>query len=152
VLFRSFKTLGPEPLEKEFDWKVLKTCLSQKPKQKIKTALMDQNLLAGVGNIYSDEILWKSKIHPERTVGTLTQLEYKTLTKNIRELLSKGIDFGGDSMSDYRNPYGLPGEFQLHHNAYRRTCKNCNRKKCTGTIERKVMAGRSAHYCNVCQR
>lgn len=147
-----FSALGPEPLEKKFNWNTLKKGLSKKPKQKVKTALMDQSLLVGVGNIYSDEVLWASHIHPERTVLTLTDSEYKILTKHVKEILSKGIDFGGDSMSDYRNPDGLPGEFQLHHNAYRRTHKKCNRKNCEGIIKRTVLGGRSAHYCVICQR
>ena len=124
----------------------------KKTKQKIKTVLMDQNLVVGIGNIYSDEVLWASKVHPERTVEKIKDAEYKTLTKHIKEILSKGIDFGGDSMSDYRNPDGLPGEFQLHHNAYRRTNKKCNRKKCEGIIKRIVLGGRGTHYCNTCQR
>jgi formamidopyrimidine-DNA glycosylase len=152
ALIEKLKALGPEPLEKNFNWKVLKVCLSKKPKQKIKTALMDQNLLVGVGNIYSDEILWASSIHPERTVENVTDEEYKILTKHIKRILSKGIDFGGDSMSDYRNPDGLPGQFQLHHNAYRQTNKKCNGKNCKGNIKRTVLGGRSAHYCPICQR
>lgn len=151
-LEKLFKKTGPEPLDKKFDWKVFKSCLSKKPKQKIKTTLMDQNLVAGIGNIYSDEILWASHIHPERTVLSLTDLEYKLLTKNTKLILSKGINFGGDSMSDYRNPYGLPGAFQLQHNAYRRTHLKCKRKGCSGIIQRKVIGGRSAHFCSVCQK
>lgn len=152
IVIDKFKTLGPEPLEKSFDWKVLKTCLSKKQKQKIKTALMDQNLVVGIGNIYSDEVLWASNIHPERTILTLTDMEYKILAKNIKNILSKGIDFGGDSMSDYRNPDGLPGQFQLHHNAYRRTHKKCNQKNCEGIIKRIVLGGRGTHFCNTCQK
>lgn len=147
-----FKKTGPEPLHKNFNQKVLKTCLSRKPKQKIKTVLMDQSLIAGIGNIYSDEILWSSFIHPERTVLSIIEKDYKLLTKNIKIILSKGIDFGGDSMSDYRNPYGLPGTFQLQHNVYRRTNLKCKRKTCVGLIKRKVINGRSAHFCIVCQR
>lgn len=151
-LNKIFENTGPEPLSENFNWKTLKACLSKKPKQKIKTVLMDQNLLAGIGNIYSDEILWTSFIHPERTVLSLTDSEYKLLTENIKIILSKGINFGGDSMSDYRNPHGLPGTFQLQHNVYRRTNLNCNRKNCSGIIQRKVINGRSAHFCSVCQR
>lgn len=143
---------GVEPLEKRFDWKVYKNCLSKYPKQKIKSALMNPSLVAGIGNIYSDEILWSSKIKPTRLVQDITDAEYKILTKHTKELLSKGINFGGDSMSDYRNPDGLPGRFQLHHNAYRRTGKKCNRKKCNGSIKRTILGGRSAHFCPICQR
>jgi formamidopyrimidine-DNA glycosylase len=152
ILKNKLSSLGVEPLENTFDWKAYKTRLSKHTKQKIKTALMDQRLIAGIGNIYSDEILWASQINPLRLVESITDSEYKLLTKHTKELLSKGINFGGDSMSDYRNPDGLPGEFQLHHNTYRRTDKKCNRKKCTGTIQRTVLGGRSTHYCNVCQK
>lgn len=151
-LAEKFKTLGPEPLEEKFTQHTLKERLLKRPNQKIKTALMNHELVAGIGNIYSDEILWSSKIHPERTVLSITDSEYKTLFKNIKTILSKGISFGGDSMSDYRNPYGDPGKFQLHHNAYRQTDKNCNHKKCDGIISRKIINGRSAHFCNVCQK
>lgn len=147
-----FKKLGPEPLEENFDWKILRDRLLARPNQKIKTALMNQELVVGIGNIYSDEVLWKSKIHPERTVSSLLDSNYKILTKHIKEILSKGINFGGDSMSDYRNPHGEPGEFQLHHNTYRRTNQACNKKDCDGIISRKVINGRSAHFCKLCQK
>jgi formamidopyrimidine-DNA glycosylase len=151
-LTKKFRKLGPEPLEKSFDWKMMKERLLKRPKYKIKTALMDQRLVAGIGNIYSDEILWMCKVHPEKLVDSISDSEFKVMTKSTREVLAKGIDFGGDSMSDYRNPYGLPGEFQMHHSAYRRTGKECKRKGCNGIIIRKVIGGRSAHFCNVCQK
>lgn len=152
TLLEKFKEIGPEPLEENFSIKTLKDQLLKKPKQKIKTALMDQTLISGVGNIYSDEILWASHINPERTVLTLTDIDFKNMHSNLRKILSKGINFGGDSMSDYRNPYGLPGEFQMHHNAYRRTNKSCNTANCSGKILRKVINGRSAHFCSKCQK
>lgn len=152
ALSEKFEKLGPEPLEDSFDWKVMKARLTRRPNMKAKTALMDQSLVVGIGNIYSDELLWMSKVHPERPVKSLCDAEFKLMTKSAKEVLSKGIDFGGDSMSDYRNPHGLPGEFQMHHNAYRRTGKPCNRRGCDGTIQRKVINGRSAHFCNTCQK
>lgn len=151
-LKNKMSSLGVEPLEKDFDWKIYKQCLSKYPKQKIKMVLMNQNLVVGIGNIYSDEILWSSKINPARLVETISDVEYKLLTRNTQKLLSKGINFGGDSMSDYRNPDGLPGKFQLHHNAYRRTNKKCKRKNCEGIMERLVIGGRSAHFCPICQK
>ncbi len=151
-LDKKFDTLGPEPLTDNFDWNVFKTRLRKRPNYKIKTALMDQSLVVGIGNIYSDEILWASLIYPERTVLSISDSEYKLLSKNTRNILTKGIDFGGDSMSDYRNPNGIPGEFQLHHNAYRRTNLSCKRRDCEGIIKRKVINGRSAHFCPICQK
>jgi formamidopyrimidine-DNA glycosylase len=151
-LHKKFLKLGVEPLDTSFSSNIFMKRLTQKPNQKIKTALMNQELVVGIGNIYSDEILWACKINPERTVLSITKYEWKLLTKYTKNILKSGINFGGDSMSDYRNPYGLPGEFQSKHNAYRRTNKNCLRKKCEGKVIRKVINGRSAHYCEMCQK
>jgi formamidopyrimidine-DNA glycosylase len=149
--------IGPEPLSKEFTLEKLKERLNKKPNGKIKTVLMDQSIIAGIGNIYSDEILWKAGVHPERKVSTLLRQgfggqEIKEIYCALKYILKKGIDFGGDSMSDYRNIYGLPGKFQLHHKAYRRTGEKCGKKGCKGIILRKIINGRSAHFCSVHQR
>ncbi len=139
--------LGPEPLTKSFSAKIFSARLRKRPRAKIKQALLDQTLVAGIGNIYSDEILWASNIHPLTIVSNISESKMKTLWKNTKLLLYKGIDFGGDSMSDYRNIDGLRGEFQYHHKAYRQKGKPCPKKGCGGTIERTVVGGRSAHYC-----
>lgn len=149
---KHLNNIGPEPLDKNFTLEKLKERLNKKPNGKIKTALIDQRIIAGIGNIYSDEILWRAGVHPERKVSTLKKPEIKLIFKAIKETLTKGIDFGGDSMSDYRNIYGLPGKFQLHHEAYRRTGEKCRKKNCKGTIIRKVINGRSAHFCSVHQK
>jgi len=149
---KHLKNIGPEPLEKDFDLKKLKEQLNKKPQGKIKTVLMDQSVLAGIGNIYSDEILWRAGVNPERKVKKLKEKEIKLIWKAIKETLGKGIDLGGDSMSDYRNLSGGKGNFQLHHKAYRRTGKKCGKKGCQGTILRKVLNGRSAHFCSAHQR
>jgi formamidopyrimidine-DNA glycosylase len=149
---KHLNNIGPEPLEKSFSLKKLKKQLSKKPNGKIKTVLMDQSVIAGIGNIYSDEILWRAGIHPERRISKLKESEIKLIFKAIKETLTKGIDFGGDSMSDYLNIYGLPGKFQLHHEAYRRTGEKCRKKGCKGIIQRKVINGRSAHFCNSHQK
>jgi formamidopyrimidine-DNA glycosylase len=146
------KNIGPEPLVKDFDLDKLKECLNKKPNGKIKTMLMDQSIIAGIGNIYSDEILWRAGVHPERKVSKIKENELALIFKAIKETLVKGIDFGGDSMSDYRNIYGLPGKFQLHHEAYRRTGEKCRKKGCHGIIKRKVINGRSSHFCSVHQK
>jgi formamidopyrimidine-DNA glycosylase len=149
---KHLKDIGPEPLEKDFGLGKLKERLHKKPNGKIKTVLMDQNIIAGIGNIYSDEILWRAGIHPERKVSKIKEPEFKLIFKAIKETLTKGIDFGGDSMSDYRNINGLPGKFQLHHEAYRRTGEKCRKKNCKGIIQRKKINGRSAHFCSVHQK
>jgi formamidopyrimidine-DNA glycosylase len=149
---KHLNNIGPEPLDKSFDLKKLKECLNKKPNGKIKTVLLDQSIIAGIGNIYSDEILWRANVHPERKVSTLKEKEIELIFKAMKETLKKGIDFGGDSMSDYLNIYGKPGKFQLHHQAYQRTGEKCRKKSCPGTIKRKVINGRSAHFCSVHQK
>ncbi|MFZ3015563.1 MAG: DNA-formamidopyrimidine glycosylase [Minisyncoccia bacterium] len=149
---RHLKDIGPDPLSKNFDFKKLKERLNKKPNGKIKTVLIDQSIIAGIGNIYSDEILWYAGIHPERKVSKINELEFKKMFKAIKETLKKGINFGGDSMSDYRNIYGLPGKFQLHHEAYRRTGERCRKKGCKGVIIRKIINNRSAHFCSIHQK
>ena len=164
--------IGPEPLDEVFSYEVFLKCLSRKPKGKIKTVLMDQSVIAGIGNIYSDEALWRASIHPETPAGHIDEIHLKKLYADILAVLRDGIDFGGDSMSDYRNIHGKRGSFQGQHQAYRKTGKPCTfifptklgRSKvargvedikgspCTGVITRKVVGGRSAHFCNVHQK
>lgn len=146
-----FRKFGPEPLNENFTWQELKSRLNKKPNGFIKTVLMNPEIVVGVGNIYSDEVLWASKIHPESLMKNLNDKNFKDILKNIKSLLSKGINMGGDSMSDYRNPYGEKGDFQNHHNAYRRTNEKCNRPKCAGKIKRKMINQRSGHFCDTCQ-
>lgn len=149
---KHLKNLGPEPLNKKFTLEVLKERLNKKLNGKIKTVLIDQSVIAGIGNIYSDEILWRAGVHPERKVSAIKESEIKLMFKIIKEILTKGINFGGDSMSDYRNIHGLSGKFQLHHEAYRRTGEKCRKKNCKGIIIRKIINGRSAHFCSVHQK
>ncbi|OGI94032.1 DNA-formamidopyrimidine glycosylase [Candidatus Nomurabacteria bacterium RIFCSPLOWO2_01_FULL_40_18] len=149
---KHLNNIGPEPLDKQFTITNFKLRISKKPNGKVKTVLMDQGIIAGIGNIYSDEILWKASVHPELKVSELIDEEIKLIFQAIKEILKKGIDFGGDSMSDYRNIHGLPGKFQLHHEAYRRTGEKCRKKGCKGIIKRKIVNGRSAHFCSAHQR
>lgn len=156
---KHLNNIGPEPLAKEFTFEKLKERLYKKPNGKIKTVLMDQSIVAGLGNIYSDEILWRAGVHPERKARNLKENELELIFKAIKETLTKGIDFGGDSMSDYRNIYGFSGKFQMHHQAYRRTGKKCRKKNprqggasCQGIITRKIVNDRSAHFCSIHQK
>ena len=156
---KHLNNIGPEPLLLNFDLKKLKEQLNKKPKGKIKTVLMDQSVIAGIGNIYSDEILWRAGVHPERQVQNIKESELKLMFKAIKETLRKGIDFGGDSMSDYRNIHGLRGEFQLHHKVYQRSGEKCIKKdprhgraNCRGIIKRIIVNGGSAHFCPMHQK
>tara|TARA_B100001741_G_C16531897_1_gene589929 strand:+ start:634 stop:1551 length:918 start_codon:yes stop_codon:yes gene_type:complete len=138
--------IGPEPLEKGFTFDVFKKRVMMKPKAPIKSVLMDHTVIAGIGNIYSDEILFESGIHPESVPCAIPEDVLCTLFGNIKPLLRRGIKFGGDSTSDYRDINGKPGKFQHNHSVYRETGKKCP-KKDGGVIERKVIRGRSAHFC-----
>ena len=143
--------LGPEPLSKEFNLKLFISSLMKKSKGKIKTVLMDQTVVSGIGNIYSDEILWLSNVHPLSIMGNIPLNNLELMFKATKETLNKGIDFGGDSMSDYKNIYGKPGKFQNEHNAYKKNKTKCKKRGCGGLIERLVVGGRSAHFCPVHQ-
>lgn len=146
------KNLGPDALDDNVD---IKTFISQIMKRKntaIKTTLLDQTLITGIGNIYSDEMLFLANIHPTRTPQSLTELEWKQLHKSMKPVLEKGLKFGGDSTSDYRNVYGEHGNFHHAHNAYRKTKSPCSKKDCGGFIERMIIGGRSAHFCNKHQK
>ncbi len=149
--FVDLASLGPEPLD-NLSLQTFKKQLLTKPSKKIKTVLMDQTVLAGIGNIYSDEILWASGVHPERKPQTLSGVEMKSMWMAVKKILSASIKMGGDSMSDYRNVYGEKGSFQNTHKAYRRTEEKCLKRRCLGTIQRKVIGGRSAHFCNIHQK
>ncbi len=146
------KGLGPEPLEKEFTFTKFKEGLLTKPNGYIKTVLIDQSVIAGIGNIYSDEMLWLSGIHPESKPKNIPIPQLKMLYEAMKKVLNKGIDFGGDSMSDYRDINGERGKFQNHHNVYRKKGERCGKKNCKSVIMRKVINGRSAHFCNKHQK
>jgi len=149
---RELGKLGNEPLEKDFTFKVFNEKLDKKPNWPIKKTIMDQELFVGVGNIYSDEAMWLSNIHPQSVTSSLLEESRRILYRNIKKVLKSGIKFGGDSMQDYRRPDGTPGKFQLKHNVYQRKNKSCLDKKCSGIIERIVVGGRSSHFCNMCQK
>ncbi len=145
-------SIGPEPLEKEFVFDKFKERLSIRPVGRIKQVLMDQKIVAGIGNIYADESLWRAGVNPLERVATIGEKRLKKLYASIKQTLAQGIDFGGDSMSDYRNVNGEKGAFQESHQAYRRTGKKCGRRGCKGKIVRIVLGGRGTHYCNVHQK
>ena len=142
-----FKNIGPEPLEDSFAFSSFKKRLLLKPRGKIKTVLMDQSIIAGIGNIYSDEMLWTSGINPKSLCSKIPDDNLKLLYKSMRKILLKSISLGGDSMSDYRNIKGEKGNFQNYHNVYKKSGQKCSKNKCCGIIKREVIAGRSTHFC-----
>ncbi|MCR4284062.1 MAG: DNA-formamidopyrimidine glycosylase [Parcubacteria group bacterium] len=144
--------IGRDALEKDLSLKKFKDILKKRPNGKIKQILMDQDIVAGIGNIYSDEILWYSGIHPLRKISSIKENEFKKIYKNMRLVLKKAIKLGGDSMSDYRNIYGEKGHYQDHHKVYHREGEPCLKRGCRGIIKRIKIGGRSACFCPVCQK
>jgi formamidopyrimidine-DNA glycosylase len=124
--------------------------LFRKRKTPIKAALLNQSLLHGVGNIYADESLFHARVRPTRHAGRLTRAELTRLRDALIEVLSRAIQLGGSSVSDYVDADGVAGFFQLHHHVYSRTGQPC--RICATPIKRIVIGGRSTHYCPKCQR
>lgn len=146
-----FKNIATSPLDENFSEKEVRGKLLKSTRE-IKTLLMDQKIIGGIGNIYSDEMLFKAHVLPTRKSKSLSDSEWKLLFKNMKEVLKKGIEFGGDSMSDYRNIFGEKGNYQNAHLVYGRVGQKCLTKNCKGTIKKKKIGGRSASYCDVCQK
>ena len=107
---KEFKNLGPEPLEKGFTFEKFKEIFKNK-KGRVKQVIMNPEIIAGIGNIYSSEALWEAKIHPEKNVAKLSEKELKLLYQAIKKVLKLGVKFGGESFSDYRKPDGNKGRF-----------------------------------------
>lgn len=142
-----FDAAGSEPLEVELH-PFLE--LFRGRKTPIKSALLNQKLLRGVGNIYADESLFRAGIRPRRRAASLTREELSRLYASIQEVLKEAIALGGSSVSDYVGADGEEGFFQLQHRVYAREGEPC--LVCTTPIKRVVIAGRSSHYCPKCQR
>lgn len=142
----------PEPLDKSCTYEIFKERILLKPEGKIKQVLIDPSIVAGIGNIYSDEILLKSGIHPLSKPESIPETAFKKMFGNTKEILRKGIRLGGDSTSDYRTLTGITGEFQGTHNAYQRHGKQCTYPKCKGIIERIKINARSTHFCDTHQK
>ena len=145
----SLNKLGPEPLEREFTPEVLKERFGKK-KLSVKAALLDQHVLAGLGNIYADESLFQAGISPERGVDTLSDEEISKLHRAIQNVLQAGIDAQGTSFRDYRDANGEKGSFEQALQVYGRGGEPC--KVCGQTLERIRLAGRTTVYCSRCQK
>jgi formamidopyrimidine-DNA glycosylase len=144
---RAFRAPGSEPLEVEGESFVN---LFRGRKTPIKSALLNQKLLSGVGNIYADESLFRAGIRPRRRAASLSRRELRRLYRALRKVLEEAIALGGSSVSDYVGADGEEGFFQLQHRVYGRRGQPC--LVCRTPIRRQVIAGRSSHYCPRCQR
>ena len=140
--------LGPEPLAEGFGVADLVRILGRR-RAPIKSALLDQTALAGVGNIYADEALFHAGIHPRRPAETLCEAEWRRLHAGVRRALADGIEHGGTTFRSYRDSRGQAGSHQNSLNVYRRAGQPCPR--CGGAVERITVGGRSSHYCPRCQ-
>lgn len=142
-----FAAPGAEPLEVELEAFVK---LFRRRNTPIKSALLNQSLLSGVGNIYADEALFRSGIRPRRRASSLSKEDLRRLYLALKEVLTEAIALGGSSVSDYVDANGDEGSFQLQHRVYGREGEPC--LVCRTPIKRIVLAGRSSHYCRHCQR
>lgn len=145
----ALKGLGPEPLSAEFTVRGFTEALAGR-KTGIKQLLLNQTIVAGVGNIYADEALFYAGIHPQRQASSLNADEIALLHKGIVAVLTLGIEHGGTSFSDYRDLWGEAGNNFNHVRVYQQDGKPCGR--CGTLIERQVIAQRSAHFCPECQK
>lgn len=141
--------LGPDPLEPDFTFEKFASIIRAKP-GKIKQVLMDQTVISGIGNIYSDDILWTAKIHPLRKIPTLRSEELKRIYQATKTVLQKAVRLRGTSTSDFRDTAGKEGKYTNQRLVYQREGEPC--KRCGTAIKRLKIGGRSAHYCPVCQK
>jgi len=143
--------LGPEPLGNQFDEAYLVAAFAGR-NTPVKAALLDQNLVAGLGNIYVSETLYRARLSPLQKAGQIATPRVRDLVPVIREVLAEAIKAGGSSLRDYRQAGGELGYFQHRFQVYNRAGDPCLTPGCGGTIARVVQSGRSSFYCPACQR
>ena len=146
-----FKNYGPEPFDKQFDLNYIIKFLKGKKKD-IKSFLLDQKFVSGIGNIYASEILYASKINPFTPAKNLHKSQLKKIIKNSKEILNRAIKEGGSTIRDFKNTTGDIGQFQKKFRVYGRDKKNCKRLNCVGTIDKIIQSNRSTFYCKICQK
>jgi formamidopyrimidine-DNA glycosylase len=143
-----FAAIGPEPLDDAYTVKVFRSRVRRRS-GRLKSLLLDQSFVAGVGNIYADEALWRSRLHPLRTAGTLRVADERHLYEAVRGVLFEAVDRRGSSIDDYTAPDG-DGTMQENLDVYQRTGEPCRR--CGRPIRRVVVGARATHFCSWCQR
>ncbi|MGE4611973.1 MAG: bifunctional DNA-formamidopyrimidine glycosylase/DNA-(apurinic or apyrimidinic site) lyase [Paracoccaceae bacterium] len=148
---RLLKDMGPEPLGNAFDAKYLGERLKSR-KMPIKSALLDQKIVVGLGNIYVCEALWRAHIPPTQKAGVISTKKMSRLVSTIRDVLTEAIDSGGSSLKDYRQADGELGYFQHNFAVYGREGEPCKTAGCGQNIARIVQSGRSTFYCPKCQK
>ena len=151
LLKKRFSHLGPEPFNSKFNEKYIYFFFKKKEKN-IKSFLLDQHFVSGIGNIYANEILFLSKINPTKKVSLLKKRDHKKIIINSRKVLFEAISRGGSSIRDFKNISGTAGSFQKDFKVYQRESLNCKRIKCRGFIKKINISNRSTFFCDTCQK
>lgn len=141
---------GPEPLTDDFNYEYFLSILKRYPNRKIKQTLLDQKLIAGIGNIYADEDCYYAKVRPQRKVSTLKPNERKLLFEGIKKILSKAVEYGGSSIASHLDAFGRKGTYSQFHMVYAQYGEPCG--VCGTKLERITVAGRTSTYCPKEQR
>ena len=144
------RKVGPEPLADDFTPTEFMQRFQRRAKTNIKAAILDQTVVAGVGNIYADESLWGAKLHPQRLVGSISEQEFTTLFHELREVMNLAVEKGGSSNHTYVNAEGKKGSYMDFARVFRREGLPCPR--CGTIIEKSRVAGRGTHICPHCQQ
>ena len=150
ILEQRFLHLGPEPFEKKFNLKYFLQFIRHK-KKTIKDLLIDQKFVSGIGNIYANEILFLSKVDPQKKIKLLSKKECTKIISNSKKVLLYAIKKGGSSIRNFKNTDGIKGSFQDNFKVYHREGRNCKRLNCSGKIIKKIITNRSTFFCKFCQ-
>ena len=150
-LKKRFNHLGPEPFDPSFDLTYVSNFFKGKNKD-IKSFLLDQKFVSGIGNIYASEILFLSKINPFKKVGLLNKKECQKIISNSKKIILKAIVKGGSSIRDFKNTSGSKGRFQNEFKVYLREGKECKNSGCFDLIKKKIIRNRSTFFCDSCQK
>ncbi len=151
LLKKRFAHLGPEPFQSKFNLNYVFSFFKRK-KKNIKSFLLDQNFVSGIGNIYASEILFLTKINPNKQVNFLKKKDCRKIIINSKKVLLNAIKKGGSSIRDFKNITGKGGNFQKNFNVYKREGLRCKRYECKGIIQKKFISNRSTFFCNICQK
>ena len=146
-----FNNMGPEPLNNKFNINYISNYFINK-KKNIKSFLLDQKFVSGIGNIYASEILFCCKINPLKKAKSLTKLDIKKIRYFSKSILNQAIKKGGSSIRNFKNVEGRNGSYQNEFKVYQRENLNCLNKDCFGKIKKKVISKRSTFFCNRCQK
>jgi formamidopyrimidine-DNA glycosylase len=150
-LKKRFSHLGPEPFSEDFDINYVYNFFMGKNKD-IKSFLLDQKFVSGIGNIYASEILFLSKINPFKQVSLLSKKECQKIILNSKKILLKAINKGGSSIRDFKNTSGSQGRFQKDFKVYQQDGKKCKNKGCDDCIKKKITSNRATFFCDSCQK